>query len=159
MSSTNKTVNYSLSQWLPGDTLTHGDVNDDNQKIDAAIKAASDAVTGLSENIAAGSYCHIQTGTYIGTGSYGSSHNNSLTFGFTPKFVFVFIANQGWYAGGLNFCALWGSTATPTFNPSLGSPNHQNAVYSGNTMYWYNDSYPQYQCNDASTTYGYVAFG
>jgi hypothetical protein len=43
MSSTNKTANYKLSQWLPGDALSHEDVNADNAKIDAAIKSAADA--------------------------------------------------------------------------------------------------------------------
>jgi hypothetical protein len=45
MSSTNKTANYKLSQWLPGDALSHEDVNADNAKIDAAIKSAADAAS------------------------------------------------------------------------------------------------------------------
>ena len=31
----------------------------------------------------------IETGSYTGTGTYGNSNPNSLTFGFEPKIVFI----------------------------------------------------------------------
>lgn len=49
--STNKTANYDLSQYLGGDKPTYlGDYNSDMQKIDTAIKGASDSATTANTN-------------------------------------------------------------------------------------------------------------
>jgi hypothetical protein len=109
MSSTNKTANYNLSQWLPGDALSHEDVNADNAKIDAAIKSAADATAALSSAVAATPYCKIQAGTYTGTGTFNTS-KNTLTFAFTPKVVIVHEASRGIFEFGYNFSARWGMT-------------------------------------------------
>lgn len=48
----------------------------------------------------------IEVGSYVGTGTYGSSNPNSLTFGFKPAIVFIFpvsiasaLATNTWNTG------------------------------------------------------------
>lgn len=45
----------------------------------------------------------IQTGSYVGTGLYGESNPNSLTFNFTPKILFIGGGNEGTYVGAFPF--------------------------------------------------------
>lgn len=49
------------------------------------IKARDDVVTTL-----ANTKCQIETGSYVGTGKYGSSNPTSLTFNFVPKLVIIY---------------------------------------------------------------------
>lgn len=80
MSSTNKTANLQLNQWVGTDPVLMADFNADNAKIDAAVKAVNDAIAALP---------NVATGSYTGNGNVGSSKKNSLTFSFKPKLVIV----------------------------------------------------------------------
>ena len=44
----------------------------------------------------------IETGSYIGTGTYGQANPNTLTFGFVPKFVWIYewLRSDGWFDAG-----------------------------------------------------------
>ena len=77
MSSTNKTANYELNQWVSTDYFMMSDFNADNLAIDTALAQKA----------------NISFGTYIGTGSAGSSSKKELTFSFTP--VVVIVAGAG----------------------------------------------------------------
>lgn len=95
----------------------------------------------------------IETGSYVGTGTYGSSNPNSLTFGFEPKF-FICISSRGkpclssqsdgtmWVYG----FTYGGNYNTPTFS------------LSGNTLRWYSDTVGP-QLNKEGETYFYAAIG
>ena len=49
----------------------------------------------------------IQTGSYVGTGTYGASNPNSLTFPFTPKFVYIIKRNKEYTSGSyMNFASI-----------------------------------------------------
>ena len=85
MSSTNKTANLQLNQWVGTDPVLMSDFNADNAKIDAAVKAANDAIAALP---------HIATGSYTGNGNVGSSKKNSLNFSFSPKLVIIMGASS-----------------------------------------------------------------
>ena len=57
----------------------------------------------------------IATGSYTGTGTYGSSNPNSLTFEFDPKIVFVYHAISGFQidtSSNFNGCFIWAIPAT-----------------------------------------------
>ena len=56
-------------------------------KAEAAHTHTASEVAGLDQLLAGA--VKIETGTYIGTGAYGETRPNSLTFSFEPKFVFV----------------------------------------------------------------------
>ena len=56
-------------------------------KAEAIHTHTASEVAGLDQLLAGA--VKIETGTYIGTGAYGETIPNSLTFSFEPKFVFV----------------------------------------------------------------------
>lgn len=73
MSSTNKTENYNLSQWVSTDFFMMSDFNADNLAIDAALAEKA--------NI-----CH---GSYTGNGTAGAASPVSLSFSFNPAIIVV----------------------------------------------------------------------
>lgn len=98
-----------------------------------------------------GGGARIEVGSYVGTGTYGQSNPNSLTFGFEPKIVFF--ANAG----------VW-----PFVNPEQTSvmqtigasgSNTINISWNGKSVSWYSDAYHSYQLNTAGETYYYIAMG
>ena len=101
----------------------------------------------------------IDTGSYIGTGAYGSSNPNSLTFDFVPRFFTV---------GGL-------ITTTDGYVESAGrgqimlisngglSTGYSNGntfcKIDGTTISWYNTNSESQQFNTNGQEYGYIAIG
>lgn len=73
MSSTNKTANYQLNQWVNTDYVLMSDFNADNSKIDAALAGKA----------------NISYGSYVGSGTGGSASPVSLSFPFAPAVVIV----------------------------------------------------------------------
>ncbi len=80
--STNHTPNYQLSQWEPDDQFLRADFNEDNAKIDAALKAKADA-SALAA--VASTIPKIAAGKYVGDGA----ESREIVVGFRPKFVLV----------------------------------------------------------------------
>ena len=94
----------------------------------------------------------IAVGSYTGTGVYGASNQNSLSFGFTPKLVVIY--------GGLQMFTpyIYGSSRFYTGDKS--SNYEQVVTINGNTMQWYsNGGNAGYQLNASGTTYNYCAIG
>ena len=94
----------------------------------------------------------IATGSYTGTGTYGSSHPNSLTFEFEPKLVLV------------NENSQYGLIAIKDCTAALAAVNtmEQRVTWGNRTVSWYctgtnQSAYTQY--NAAGTTYNYIAIG
>lgn len=92
-----------------------------------------------------------QKGSYVGTGKYGASNPNTLTFGFVPKFVFVSSVgtNSSYF--------LWVQGCNGTsgeYNDHLSV-----VVVSGNTLSWYNTNNEISQRNIKDVTYYYIAIG
>ncbi len=73
MSSTNKTPNYNLNQWVNTDYVLMSDFNSDNAAIDAALAGKA----------------NIKIGSYTGSGTGGASARNGLSFTFNPSVVIV----------------------------------------------------------------------
>lgn len=95
----------------------------------------------------------IATGSYVGTGSYGASNPNSLTFPFVPKIVLIQVAANTYGAAFF----VWGSGyfTCPYSGNSIGvNP----VTISGNTMSWYSKISDQAQLNSMHT-YNYLAIG
>lgn len=118
----------------------------------------------------------IETGTYKGTGTYGSSNPNSLTFGFEPKMVIISTSSNGEINS--NHGATFGIWAKTGSNPSLmlvfDASNYQGnktgsasswswnaATLNGNTLSWYyTDSQRQLNNNGQYyMPYHYIAIG
>lgn len=101
-----------------------------------------------------GSKVRIATGSYVGTGTYGASNPNSLTFEFVPKIVIIQQKDSVSYGG---FPWQYGTdVAKPYISSGTGV-----AVLSWkwNTVYWYNETNETYQLNSSGVTYCYVAIG
>lgn len=109
-------------------------------------------------NLAANGVARAETGSYVGTGTYGEDNPNSLTFGFEPKMV-LFTTSGGltpgdgyWNDGGI-----WTEGASRIL---VG--NWRNAYFTrdGNTLSWYTDTEnAAYQFNTSGKTYYYLAIG
>ena len=129
-----------------------------------AIKNLISANTTLANTKA-----KIATGSYKGTGTFGASNPNTLTFPFTPKVV-LFFQDTRYRNGGGNATEVglyfWGVGAY-WYNNSGGS---KAASVSGNTMTWYSTENYIAQMNDAGSpasatinaydcVYKYIAIG
>lgn len=113
--------------------------------------------------------CKIVTGSYAGTGTYGSGNPNSLTFDFKPKIVWIYAFTSVSASTLLRTVESGGSNVIPfdiipnTYTKYFGfyySGGSDNAYgkRDGNTLYWYNNS-AYYQMNNTNWTYYYIAIG
>lgn len=103
----------------------------------------------------------IETGSYVGTGTYGASNPNSLTFGFVPKFVFVIREGNSSFTRGDGWAIMQeGMTSFSTMR-SADNANQdlQRLSWNNKTVSWYSNSYAYAQLNNAGTTYRYLAIG
>lgn len=111
---------------------------------------------GIPFNNAVEATVKIATGSYTGTGTYGSSNPNSLTFDFEPKIVFI--GGKGTSGVYATFPYVWGGQYI--YLQSNGTTYSNNVSISGNTMTWYSSSSSaSYQLNTAGTVYNYIAIG
>jgi len=160
MASTNKTANLELNQWVATDPVLMADFNADNSKIDAAVTALQ---TGA---------LRIATGSYTGTGEYGTDHPNTLNVGFAPKLVFI----NGYASHNIQCCQGWflrPSTRATTISIEMADhgPGLQAVTWTDTGMTWYcvgggvtrngnNTPASAYlQLNSADKEYFYVAIG
>ena len=149
MASTNHTPHLELNQWIGTDPVLMADFNADNAKLDAAFAQLPHAVTG----------------SYTGTGQYGSEHPNTLSFPFAPKLLVV-LSESGNYFGPTGSDSIyngWLMAVPGVTGAYLGSYNVNAAVrfdWSGNSVSWYTERpAPGAQCNAQNTVYHYFAIG
>ena len=104
----------------------------------------------------------IETGSYTGTGTYGQSNPNTLTFSFQPKVVFIENKTQ------TTITAIW--TTAPLINGTVmahcygrsgntGVTGYLWLTWEGNTLKYYSETNTQQQMNDANQEYNYIALG
>lgn len=152
----NHTENYGLSQWEKTDKVVMEDFNEDNAKIDAAIKAAegrvddlAGTVSGLSPALSRKGNCQIYSTTYVGSGPYGASNPNRLTFPGKPLLVLI---TDGKTA---DFLALMPGG----YGVNVGGNSYQTiATWGSNYVSWYNNQSALIQKNGSNYTYYVVAF-
>lgn len=104
----------------------------------------------------------IETGSYVGTGTYGASNPCSLTFDFTPKIVLMHTGATHAYSE-YTHCMVFVWNITNGFDVGSGADSQNIVTYSGNTMSWYNNTgnfaSAGKQLNGSGTTYWYTAIG
>ena len=106
-----------------------------------------------------GSGVQIATGTYSGNGTYGENNAISLTFGFTPKFVYLYSYVSGAVSieGALiNPCHSYMVTISNSY--PVGSSSNV-VTWSNNSVSWYSKSNAQRQFNMSGATVYYFAIG
>ena len=106
---------------------------------------------------------HIETGSYTGTGTYGESNPNSLTFGFEPKLVIIYLstgagllANSSYTGWSSSVILIKGQTKIRT----MASTSDVDGVVSfdDKSITWYSST-AQSQLNISPLVYNYIAIG
>ena len=147
-----------------GDTMTGPLVLPGNPtaNLQAAPKQYIDSVASTL-NTALASRARIQTGSYVGTGTYGSSNPCSLTFDFMPQLFILFgktNSNANYrnmiiaIKGGTQLAFTIGSGS----NPSEAGASGLTFSWGSKTLNWYATSLG-YQLNASGVTYNWLAAG
>ena len=151
-----------------------------NPEIDQALTEIVSKITAL-ENGAV----KIQTGSYVGTGTYGSSNPCSLTFDFPATMVWCWRAdtpftasnflehsgNNNWpyigflplvslntnYSGGYDVFTIKGFGSVGGLSTTYSLYGKRSEDYK--TISWYNNIGSSYQNNSNSLTYNWIAIG
>ena len=112
-----------------------------------------------SANSNANTKAKIATGSYIGTGTYGRSNPNSLTFDFEPKFVAVFGTSDSFQLFLLNGASYAFSVRKENSNTDNSAKTSPITVsFSGNSVSWYSKNSNIYQGN-YTMSHNYIAIG
>lgn len=106
--------------------------------------------------------CQYETGSYVGTGTYGEGSPNTLAFGFEPKIVFVTPNTQpapsSYFSGSANW--IHGTDkGISIFNFSNVNSRFVYLSWQANSVSWYSINSADAQLNTSGTTYNYVAIG
>lgn len=108
----------------------------------------------------------IATGSYVGTGTYGASNPNSLTFDFKTKVVIVYGNDYYYSTNGEYISYAFLFSGMPAYNClqtwQNASTNMSNIggylTIDGASVSWYGNSASS-QLNDSGKTYYYIAIG
>lgn len=106
-----------------------------------------------------GGGARIEVGSYVGTGTYGKSNPNSLTFGFEPQLVAIFApSTDGNYAYKLFMLR---NVLGASILDSDGNNNGVIVTWSEKSVTWYvyGSKNATYQMNGSGVTYNYIAIG
>lgn len=123
---------------------------------------------GIPFNNAVEATVKIATGSYTGTGTYGSSNPNSLTFDFPVKVLFVANGGNGerYNVVGDNadymlgsIVELWGESFTRYAGIGSISNSYGRKTNNGKTPEWYSTADALSQFNESGKTYRYFAIG
>lgn len=118
---------------------------------------------GIPFENSVGPMMKIETGSYVGTGTYGASNPNSLTFEFEPKIWGIIFDKYGTKNGDVVLALLlWGVPETSqSFRFFSGGTGLQcNGIdYVDRTVSWYSSNGVNDQLNESGHTYYYFALG
>ena len=114
----------------------------------------------------------IETGSYVGTGTYGASNPNTLTFGFAPYLVIMYYAD-GRYSGNLRpyddlpvavvpmdfITTSYSHTNSPAVTGYSADYTYSKKSDDGKTLFWYNTRNAMGQLNNTNDNVFYMAIG
>ena len=138
-----QTSNYGLNQWAAEDPFLREEFNQDNIKLDAALKQCGN--------------CRIHIGSYVGTGTYGAAKKSTLTFPFNPLVIFISSTHADsplQYAMAIRDQSQFCHLAAQSY---LG--NFSSCIWSGKALSWYSIYDASAQMNSNDVEYLYVAIG
>ena len=105
----------------------------------------------------------IATGSYVGTGKYGASNSNSLTFPFEPKLVIIRIQPSSYDSDHMAIFIkpVLNSTSMLRSSKSGGqiAGNTIPCTWDKNTLTWYSTESQDAQLNIKNSTYYYLVIG
>lgn len=91
-------------------------------------------------------------GSYTGTGTYGSSHQNSLSFSFYPRVLFIDTQRRGVFG-------IFTRTGQNTYFIPSASNETLSFTWSNTRVQWYTHDSEYTQLNENNTTYHYFCLG
>ncbi len=144
-----QTNQYKLNLIESGDTFSAQPINENTEKLEGALLAQVQAIED-----AKASGLQVVTGSYTGTGTYGSKNKNTLTFPFDPLVLILAQADSGHCAG----VWLQGTSSGISYI----SDNDAATViltWTDRSVSWQNPSGSLYQLNESGRTYRYIALG
>jgi hypothetical protein len=130
-------------------------LNKANLLSDATAALFLTSPTTVDEALAeAAGRCKIETGSYSGTGTFGSANSNKVILPFTPQFFFVGCSGTQYQM----FCI---KPATKGMNSYLGDVNNNTIVWGADYVEWYQPATGNAtaQLNQNAITYNYIALG
>ena len=170
---------YSKTEVLTTETLSKYGLtadklpNDVFQQIKTLIDNAQASADGKAR---------IQTGSYVGTGTYGASNPCSLTFDFAPSMVWIYTSkssktvndvtvlhypffNENCLIPTANLTTSWvqgGSFGSNNYSDTYGLSSYGKKSEDGKTIYWYNEKTGSqgiqgYTFNSSNEIYYYLA--
>ena len=154
----NQTSNYGLNQWEATDQVLRTEFNEDNQKIDAALKELADKDTALegtlasqAEQITKLGNCRIETFTYTGTGTYGQYNPTRYNFSTQPLFLMVIGLN-------IRMVAFKGQTLVPILSRPVNNAaqpilNNIPCTWSSTRVSIYSTENDRFQLNEEGHEY------
>lgn len=144
--STNKTPNYTLHSWVPGDNFLLNEINENFTKLDTAIAASVSGWTARAEALENA----VVTGTYTGN----ARNSQAVTLGFQPRAVLICTQNGGTgYIGQIN--QPYGGLILPEHSIITGSGGNLAAEITETGFAVYNNSYSCTNLN--AIVYYYIA--
>ena len=145
---------YSKTDTITAETLSQLGLTADKLPNDAFQQ-----IKTLINNVqsSTGGKAKIQTGSYVGTGTYGANNPCSLTFNFIPK-VFILSNNYN------DIVALYNQTYADNDYPTRVGIIDIYLTWNNNQVSWYTkekdaDYAPYYQANKSGETYRYCIIG
>lgn len=120
-----------------------------------SLAGLATALTGVN-----GGLGKIVTGTYTGTGGYGTSNKKTLTFTAPPKLIVVMPATNttnGQYGGFIAVRGIASSRAGGIMDDVSGSWGQLYFSWDGNSVSWYSSANEYTQQNNSGMTYCYFA--
>ena len=154
--SANKTPNLNLHSWVGTDQFKMSEFNENFAALDAAVEARA----------------RVSSGSYVGTGTYGSANPCRLTFPFAPTFIVcaptqeaLNFNNAGTYSR--QYCFLLADMLTTEYRQGMGFgsrwedafPLYARRSADGKTVEWYHTQNAAGQYNNTGTTYYWFAIG
>ena len=162
-----KLTNVATGEVIIVDAVRADDATQDGTPMNKAtfLKDATAALFGLTAlavpddvlaAIASGR-AKIETGSYNGTGVYGSANKNTLSFSLTPKIVVIYRRST---SSGFQMVMPYIYGEHSFWTGTMSTNQEQIVSISGNTMSWYsNGGNASYQLNVSGLTYYYAAIG
>lgn len=151
-----------VSQFQSSDNFNMAEFNDMISQINSGVNSEISALTTALNGKA-----KIQTGSYVGTGTYGSSNPCTLTFDFMPK---LFIINLP-YGDSNSYIVVWPMAVRP-YNLGFSKARYKDGAYyvykqtnimwGDNSISWYVDDNiksADSQYNTLNQTYTYFVAG
>lgn len=116
-------------------------------------------IAALAEKLGQNNIARVQTGSYVGTGTYGQNNPCSLTFYFVPKVVLITSSDQGLMWAFINSCPKYVAIGS-----DVDAAAYTGAItWSGASVSWYT-TWAQYmhdygQANHLGQHYYWLAVG